>query len=88
MEQKVIEAIQDLANKTDAVNKRLTITVVVALVAIAIMTLSWCIRDTIIVHQYFGQTINQEVTKDKAIIRFEGGNTNDNIRNQGSGENY
>jgi len=73
MEQRVIEAIQDLANKTDAVNKRLTITVVVALVTIAIMTLSWCIRDTIIAHQYFGQTINQEVTKDKAIIRFEGG---------------
>jgi hypothetical protein len=88
MEQRVIEAIQDLANKTDAVNKRLTITVVVALVAIAIMTLSWCIRDTIIAHQYFGQTINQEVTKDKAIIRFEGGNTNDNIRDQGGGEDH
>ena len=88
MEKQVIEAIENLAHKTDVVNKRLTITVIVAFAAIAIMTLSWCIRDTIIAHQYFGQTINQEVTKDKAIIQFEGGNTNDNIRDQGGGENH
>ena len=66
MEEKVIQAMQDNAVRTDKVNRRLTVLAIVMSLVIAAVVVAFCLRDRAISHDYFTQDYNYATTNQNA----------------------
>lgn len=58
MEEKIIQAMQDNAIRTDKINRRLTLLAIVMSLVIAAIVVAFCFRDKAISHDYFTQDYN------------------------------
>lgn len=72
MDDKVTEAIRDMVIRTDRINKRLTVLLIIAFICFVAATCFWCSRDTKIAKLYFDQSVTQELSKDGLKQQMKG----------------